>query len=213
MNIKTVAEINPRQIFGIDNPEEFSTFGMANLLQLKSLMLKTFGIADLGIIKDNKFYLLLSEDGLRQTRLAEFKKKGLATLTLMNKEFAHNPNDKMCTHTIGLVVNSPQNQYFYPSKPEILILDSLGSRYQGAQEIHNSLIEQFIRPLFPGSRVNILQKPQQVDGSLTCLNWTLANLQAVRENPGRADMLNILHKSEDLPKILETQRLFLQANT
>lgn len=179
--------------------------GFKNAITLKVGMMKKYRIADLGVVESNNFSTLCD-------KIKEFKDKGLATLTIRDDAYKHSPSSKMNTHTIGLAINKGTNQHFYQSKPEILILDSMGDNYPGAKNIHQALIRDFIEKMFPASRVTITHNPQQTSGSLTCLNWALANLKAVSENFGRANILTLLPKSDDLPRILEEQMHFAQQN-
>lgn len=210
MNIVNIPGVTARKFFGLESATSLGIKELENLLGLKTLIQKEIGFADLGWIKDSKFSDLFSQLGIRPASLSEFKETGLATLTLMNPEFAHPATHGFNSHTIGLAVNKNPNQHFYPSEPEILILDSLGNSYPGAKKIHEALTRDFLKKLFPDSRVTITSNPQQTDGSITCLNWTLANLKTVRENMGRADILNLLPKSFDLQRILDEQQRLVQ---
>lgn len=212
MNVTSSLECSAKKFFGLDKPEDLMKFGLENLLKLKESMKKKYNIVDLGVVTDRNFSTLLSRVGIRPQQIAEFKEKKLATLTIRSNAFNHGTSSGMDTHTIGLAINKNPNQYLYQENPEILLIDSLGNSYTRAREVHQSLIREFIAPAFPNSRITITQVPQQTDGSLTCLNWALANLKTVRENMGRADILTLLPKSSDLPKILEEQRQFLQRN-
>lgn len=207
MTIPSIVESSAKKVFRLKTPEDLMN-EFEDLMKLKGSMMEKYNIADLGVVTDNSFSTLLSRPGLRE----EFKEKGLATLTISSPVFKHGTSSGMTTHTIGLAINKNLNQHFYQTKPEILIMDSLGDNYPSARNMHQSLIREFIEPMFPGSRVTITSTQQQTDGSLTCLNWTLANLKTVRENLGRADILTLLHKSGDLPRILAEQGQFLQLN-
>lgn len=210
MNVAKITEIPARRFFGLEPSQNFMQMGLPNLMKLMEAMQKKLGFVKFAQVKDNNYSVLFSKEGWAPKNLTEFKEKGLAVITLRNPEFAHTATQCYNTHTIGLAINKSHNQHFYPTEPEILILDSCGNSYPGAKEIHGALTRDFIKRLFPDSRVIVTPTPQQIDSSATCLNWTLANLQTVKENMGRADILNLLPKSSDLPRILEEQQQFVQ---
>lgn len=215
MNVANIAEISKvpaRRFFGLEleHPQDFMKMGLPNLMKLTEAMKRKLGFVKFAQVIDNNYSVLFSKEGWAPKNLTEFKEKGLAVITLRNPEFAHAATQGYNTHTIGLAINKPPNQHFYPAEPEIFILDSLGNKYPGAEKIHGALTRDFIKRLFPNSRVIVTPTGQQVDGSTTCLNWTLANLQTVKENMGRTDILNLLPKSSDLPRILEEQQQFVQ---
>lgn len=211
MKVAKITEASARKFFGLEFSQNLIEMGLKNLIKLMNGMQRKLGFAHLGQVIDSNFSVLFSKEGWAPKNLSEFKEKGLAVITLRNPEFAHPATQGHNSHTIGLVINKPPNQYFYPAEPEIFILDSCGNNYPGAKEIHGALTRDFIKKLFPNSRVVVTPTAQQVDGSATCLNWTLANLQTVKENMGRADILNLLPKSSDLPRILEEQQQFVQS--
>lgn len=208
ININSIAEYSAKKFFGLEKTGNLTEFGFENLVKLKSSMMEKFKIVDLGEVDDWNFSELLLNP-TREKKIKEFREKGLATLNI--KSSAYN-SDYANHHTIGLAINKPTNQYFYQTTPEILVIDSMGDNYPGARDIHQDLIWHVIEPMFPGSGITVSKTSQQTDGSLTCLNWTLANLKVVKENIGRADILNLLPKSNDLPKILEEQKQFLINN-
>lgn len=212
MKINPIKEYSAEKFFGLEKADDLIAFGIENLIKLKCNMMEKYKIADLGVVIENDFSALLSKQALCEKKLAKFKENGLATLTIMSPEFNHKSASEMSTHTIGIVINKNINQHFYPTKPEILIMDSLGDNYAGAKKNHDLLIQQFLRPLFPDSKITIAQIPQQTNNSLSCLNWTLANLKVARENMGRTDILSLLPKSSDFPQILEEQKQFSQNN-
>lgn len=209
MNINKIASsLSGESFFGIKDPKEFMNLGFGRLIRLKAAMQKKLGFVDLGIIKTDDIHNLSQ----RTQKVAEFKDKKLATLTLIDdKAFKHsNDPDSLSTHTIGLVINQNPNEYYYKTQPEVIIMDSMGANYPKSKEIHKSLIDNFILKEIPNAKVIITQTPQQNDGSLTCLNWTLANLSAAKNNMGRADIINSLPKSNQLSSILEEQKRILE---
>lgn len=204
---KVTNSISAESFFGVKDQQEFMKLGFGRLIKLKAAMQKKLDFVDLGITKTYEIC------NLRQKvqKISDFKNKRLATLTLIDDVYKHSNNpDSLNTHTIGLVVNQNPNEYFYKSQPEVLIMDSMGGNYPKSKEIHKSLIENFILKEIPNAKISITQTPQQFDGSLTCLNWTLANLKAAKENMGRADIINHLPKSNQLSSILEDQRKVLE---
>lgn len=203
---KLYKKLHPELFFGLKNQKDFLDFGMIRLMGLKNLLQNELKFADLGSVEVDNISNLLSNSSCRPKNLSEFREKKLATLTLNGNEFRHGDNaNSMNTHTIGLIINKNPNEYFYKSPEQIIIMDSLGDNNVTLKKVHQALIDDFISKAFPNASIVITKKPQQIDGSLSCLNWTLANLKIAKENMGRVDIINLLPKSSDLHSILNEQ--------
>ena len=200
--------LKPDDFFGIKSSEKMQDFGMENLIYLIAGMKQKINFADLGHVNINNFSELLSRN---KEQLEEFKKTKLAKLTLTGDIFKHSNGDKsLNTHTIGLVINQSPNTYFYKSRPQVIILDSLGNKKKELKTIHEKLINEFIKKEFPEAEVLINTKPQQNDRSLSCLNWTLENLNVANKNLGKTNIIELLPQSKDIDKILEKQKIISQ---
>lgn len=202
-----IYKISAKSYFGVKSQKEFMTTGFGRLINLKAILKKHIDFADLGIVKTSDFASL----NQRPRQIQELNEKHLATITLVDDGFRHSSSsDSLSTHTIGIVINKNANEYFYKTQPEILIIDSMGDSYPRAKNIHSELIDKFLSKQFPGSRFIVSKNIQQTPDSLTCLNWTLANLQVARKNLGRADLLNILPKKGQINSILNEQKRILE---
>ncbi len=210
MNVAKITEVPAKRFFGLEPSQNLVEMGLDNLMKLMTAMQEKLGIVHLGTVEDSNFSFLFPNNSYGKAKLAEFKEKGLAVITLQSPEFAHPSTQGFRTHTIGLAIQKFSGKSFYCASESIVILDSLGDKYPGAQKIHGALL-RYIQPLFPHSDKIITKVPQQIDGSVSCLNWTLANLQTVRNYPGRIDILSLLPKSSDLPKILQEQQQLVQS--
>lgn len=205
-----VKELAPDAFFGIRKVKDFIEFGAINLSNLGLAMQEKLKFTDLGLVKMDSSFNLLSDIGKRP-QMAEFKQNKLAKLTLSGDIFKHSTEARsLNSHTIGLVINKNPNEHFYSSRPQIIILDSLGNKTKEMQEVHNKVINDFIKKEFPDAEVIINSEPQQMDNSLSCLNWTLANLEVAKENLGRTDILPKLPKSGDMDAILAKQKIISQ---
>lgn len=209
---KVFYNMAPESFFGLRNGRDFVEFGIMHLFELGEKMRQKFGFADLGTVNSLDFKILCSDHSIRHKNLLDFREKKLATLTVVSPMLEHCDNADVNTHTIGLVINKNPNKYFYCTPDQIIIMDSFGDTHPIIQRIHQDFINEFIKKAFPGFDIIITKNPQQTDGSLSCLNWTLANLKVAKENLGRSDIVNLLPKSSDLPSILREQMLFLQYN-
>lgn len=151
---------SPVMFFGLKNREDFLEFGITHLTQLKDALQKKLDFANLGIVDADNIASLRSDSGRNLQNLLEFREKQLATLTLDSPEFHYknSSDDEVNTHTIGLVLNKNQYEYYYKCPEQIIIMDSLGNNYPGAKKIHQLLINNFLRKEFPNSNIVITSK-------------------------------------------------------
>lgn len=209
---KIFREMPPQLFFGLKNQQAFDKFGMEHLIELKEKVQNKINFVELGLVNVDNISSLRQFVPFRTKNLSDFREKQLATLTLKGPEFKHSSDsNSMNTHTIGFVINKNPNEYFYKSPEQIIIMDSLGDSYVGAKKVHQALIDSFLRPEFPQAEIIITKTPQQTDDSVSCLNWTLANLEVAKANIGRVDIPNLLPKSSDFDSILERQKLLLHS--
>lgn len=201
-----INQFTPEAFFGLKSIKGFTNSCLENSFILATAMQEKLKFTDLGVININSISNLCSDIGTRPQMLSEFKESGLAKLTLISDIFENSLN----THTIGLVINQNPNEYFYKTPEQIIILDSLGEKNPEIKEIHSKLKNDFIKKAFPNAEIITSIEPQQVDGSLSCLNWTLANLEVAKNNLGKIDILNKLPKSTDIDSILEKQQIISQ---
>lgn len=199
----------PADFFGVKNQNYFLDFGVGNLISLGIAMQKKMNCVDFGQLRIDSIPNFVSV--LNPNDLLEFRRNRLAKLTLTGDIFRHSSDPKSFnTHAIGLVINNNPNEYFYKSRPQILVLDSLGNKSTEMQHVHNKLTDDFIKKIFTDAEVIFNTEPQQTDNSLTCLNWTIANLEVAKENLGRTDIIEKLPKSSDIGSILEKQKIIVQ---
>lgn len=198
-----VNRVTPEAFFGVKNAVDMQNYGNLNVYLLFKIMQEKFKIANLSNVNFDSF-----SDPFLNFALKTLKEHNLAKLTLENNRFRElNKVGRLDTHTIGLVVNKNPNMYFYNEPPQVLILDSLGEKSEFMKDIHKKLENDFIKKIFPNAEVITNVEPQQIDGSQSCFNWTMANLKVASENLGRTDILCKLPKSHEIETILAQQQL------
>lgn len=217
MPIQNINKIVQSSFFGIENSANFRQFGLDNLKWLKMAMKEKLKIIELGFVDIDSTKDLGLEHSYVLENLKQFKEHhNFATLTLEGELFKHGENSSDATHTIGLIINQNRNQHIfnYGAAKPIILIDSLGEETKELKNIHNRIIKELINKVFPDSEIITNKEPQQIDKSLSCLNWTFANLETANEYFGRTDILSKLPKSNDFESILKKQeamsRLYCQ---
>ena len=114
-------------------------------------------------------------------------------------------NGKNALHSIGFIRDG---------KGQLFILDSLGNTTQEAQSFHKKLADIILeneKGVPNGIRKVIFNsKVQQMADELTCNNWTMANLKAVRDALDRGKYIRTTEELDrilpnDINKILQEQ--------